>query len=136
MAGRRTVRVVRIYDDPSPQDGNRVLVDRIWPRGMSKDKARIDEWCKDVAPSTQLRTWYAHDPQRFPEFRRRYRGELTTSDAATALEHLRDLASKGTLTLLTATKDVEISAAEVLADVLGEKRPRRSTARRAGESPP
>src|SRR6266702_4299146 len=70
------IRVRRIYDDPAPQDGARVLVDRVWPRGLRKDAARLDEWAKDLAPSTGLRTWYGHDPAKFGEFRRRYLAEL------------------------------------------------------------
>ena len=76
MGGKPDVRVRRVYDDPEPDDGTRVLVDRIWPRGLTKDKARLDQWSKQVAPSTQLRKWYSHDPERFEEFDRRYREEL------------------------------------------------------------
>ena len=76
MGRNRKVQVRRVYDDPRPEDGTRVLVDRIWPRGMTKQKAELDEWCKQVAPSTALRTWYGHDPERFDEFARRYRDEL------------------------------------------------------------
>jgi uncharacterized protein YeaO (DUF488 family) len=118
MIAKRAVRVGRIYDPPSEPDGMRVLVDRIWPRGVRKDKATLDEWCKQIAPSTDLRVWYGHDPARFVEFRRRYRAELADPDRAEVLKHLRALAAKGTLTLLTATKQVEISAAAVLADLL------------------
>jgi uncharacterized protein YeaO (DUF488 family) len=110
--------VGRVYDEPRRQDGTRVLVDRIWPRGMTKDRARLDEWCKEIAPSTELRTWYAHDPERYAEFSRRYRAELTEPERAAVLRHLRALAATGTLTLLTATKRAEISEAAVLADLL------------------
>ena len=75
MSRRGSVKVRRIYDDVLPEDGARVLVDRIWPRGVSKARAQLDEWCKQVAPSTALRKWYSHDPQRFAEFRRRYQTE-------------------------------------------------------------
>jgi uncharacterized protein YeaO (DUF488 family) len=112
------VQVRRIYDEPTRHDGTRVLVDRLWPRGMSKDRARLDEWCKQIAPSTELRAWYAHDPQRFAEFSRRYRAELAEPERAAALRHLRSLAATGALTLLTATKQPEISEAAVLADLL------------------
>ncbi len=111
-----TVRVRRIYDEATDDDGTRVLVDRVWPRGLRKDDARYDEWAKDVAPSTELRKWYGHDPDRFDEFRRRYRDELDGSDA---LEHLRELAGNGTLTLLTATREPEGSQAAVLREILG-----------------
>ncbi|TDD63749.1 DUF488 family protein [Actinomadura rubrisoli] len=113
------VRVGRVYDEPASSDGVRVLVDRVWPRGLGKDKARVDEWCKQVAPSTELRKWYAHDPERFAEFTRRYRSELREPERERALEHLRGLARDGTVTLLTATKDVRISQAAVLAEMIG-----------------
>ena len=119
MASKHEVRVRRAYDEPMPGDGARVLVDRLWPRGLSKERAAFDEWCKPVAPSTALRKWYAHDPERFEEFGRRYRVELEEPERSRALEHLRDLATHGTLTLLTATKDVGISEAVVLAELLG-----------------
>ena len=112
------VRVRRAYDEPEPDDGARVLVDRLWPRGLSKAKAALDEWCKNVAPSGELRTWYNHDPDRFEEFSRRYQQELGDPERATALAHLRDLASAGPLTLLTATKRADISEATVLATLL------------------
>jgi uncharacterized protein YeaO (DUF488 family) len=111
------VQVKRIYDEPEPQDGMRVLVDRIWPRGMSKERARLDLWCKQVAPSTELRTWYGHDPARFAEFTARYRAELTDAERAEAFSELRALAgTHPMLTLLTATKDFQISEAAVLAE--------------------
>ena len=118
MGGKPDVRVGRAYDEPEPDDGTRVLVDRIWPRGLSKDKARLDQWFKQVAPSTELRKWYSHDPERFEEFGRRYREELKDAERAQALKHLRELARSGTLTLLTATKHAEISEAAVLADLI------------------
>ncbi|MGC1406380.1 MAG: DUF488 family protein [Candidatus Dormiibacterota bacterium] len=116
MAKGAGVQVRRVYDEPSRQDGARVLVDRIWPRGLAK--ANLDEWCKQVAPSTALRKWYRHDPARFGEFTRRYKVELKSPERSEAMAHLRDLAHAGTLTLLTATKQPEISQAEVLADML------------------
>ena len=116
--GESTVRVRRVYDAPADSDGTRVLVDRIWPRGMTKARAALDEWCKPVAPSTELRQWYRHDPQRFGEFDRRYRGELEEPERAQALSHLRELARGGTLTLLTATRQPEISEAAVLARLI------------------
>jgi uncharacterized protein YeaO (DUF488 family) len=95
-----------------------VLVDRLWPRGLSRERADLDEWRKDVAPSPALRKWYAHDPARFAEFRRRYRAELREPDRAKALEHLRSLTRRRNLTLLTATKAADISEAAVLAELL------------------
>lgn len=118
MAGAHAVKVGRVYDEPARGDGARVLVDRVWPRGLSKDQAHLDEWCKSVAPSTALRKWYQHDPERFEEFGRRYRAELDEPERAEALQHLRQLAKRRTLTLLTATKHAEISEAVVLADLL------------------
>jgi uncharacterized protein YeaO (DUF488 family) len=113
------VRVRRVYDEPSAADGARVLVDRIWPRGVRKDSIRLDDWAKDAAPSAELRTWYGHDPAKFAEFRQRYLCELTGSPQRAALGRLRALASAGRpLTLLTATKDVEYSQAAVLAQLL------------------
>ena len=115
---KHKVQVRRVYDDPARGDGNRVLVDRIWPRGMTKEKAELDEWCKTIAPSTELRTWYHHDPQRFTEFTRRYHDELTQPERAEALAHLRILAKARNPTLLTASKAVDISEATVLAEML------------------
>ena len=112
------VKVGRAYDERVRGDGLRVLVDRIWPRGLSKERADLDEWCKDVAPSTELRKWYAHDPDRFEEFGRRYRAQLEEPERAEALDHLRELARRRVLTLLTASKRVDISEATVLAELL------------------
>jgi uncharacterized protein YeaO (DUF488 family) len=113
------VRVRRVYDEPSAADGTRVLVDRIWPRGLRKDAVRLDDWAKDAAPSTELRTWYGHDPAKFEEFRQRYLGELAGSTQRAALGRLRALATAGRpLTLLTATRDLDHSQAAVLARLL------------------
>lgn len=95
-----------------------MLVDRLWPRGLTNAAASLDEWCKDVAPSAALRTWYNHDPQRFAEFARRYRAELQEPGAAGAVDHLRALARHGNLTLLTASKLLDLSDATVLAGLL------------------
>lgn len=118
MTENPKVRIRRIYDEPTRSDGVRVLVDRVWPRGVSKEEAHIDAWVKQVAPSTQLRKWYSHDPGRFAEFTRRYLIELKAPDRAAALAELRRLARNRTLTLLTATKASEISQAAVLADAI------------------
>jgi uncharacterized protein YeaO (DUF488 family) len=118
------IRVRRIYDRPSAQDGARVLVDRIWPRGVSKAVAQLDDWAKDAAPSADLRQWYGHDPVKFDEFRQRYLGELTGRSQQAALGRLRALAASGRpLTLLTATKDVGHSQAAVLARLLAASVP-------------
>lgn len=118
MAGTHHVKVGRVYDEPAQGDGARVLVDRIWPRGLSKEKAQLDEWCKAVAPSTALRKWFQHDPERFAEFSHRYHAELDEPERAEALQHLRDLARQGALTLLTASKRADISEATVLVNLL------------------
>jgi uncharacterized protein YeaO (DUF488 family) len=112
------IRVRRVYDAPSPADGARVLVDRVWPRGVRKDAAHLTEWAKDAAPSTELRKWYGHDPEKFQEFRRRYLDELSGRVQRAELGKLRALAATGPVTLLTATRDVDISQATVLAQVL------------------
>ena len=112
------IQVRRAYEASQPGDGTRVLVDRIWPRGLTKAKAALDEWCKDVAPSDELRKWYGHDPGRFEEFTRRYRRELQGPRQAEVLAHLRGLAQDRQLTLLTATRRPEISEAAVLAALL------------------
>jgi len=120
MKAMTEVRVRRVYDPPGPADGQRVLVDRLWPRGLSKSAAALNEWLKAVAPSTDLRQWYGHVPERFAEFSERYQAELRTPVAAGALAHLRDLAKAGPLTLLTATRDTQHSQAAVLATLLRE----------------
>ena len=103
------VRARRVYDEPEPSDGRRVLVDRLWPRGLAREAAHVDEWLKAIAPSDQLRRWYGHDPAKFDEFRRRYGDELQEPERAGALMHLRQLAASGQVTLLTATRDLEHS---------------------------
>ena len=118
VANRAQVQVRRVYDEPEDSDGARVLVDRIWPRGMTKVRAALTEWCKDVAPSTDLRKWYSHDPAKFEEFTRRYGAELEQAERVQVVQHLRDLAADGRLTLLTGSKAVHISEAAVLAAIL------------------
>lgn len=118
MVSKHKVQVRRAYDEAERGDGKRVLVDRIWPRGLSKEKADFDEWCKQVAPSTDLRKWYNHDEERYAEFKVRYKAELKEPERAEVLEHLRALARHGNLSLITATKQAEISEAAVLADLL------------------
>ncbi len=113
------VRVKRIYDEPATEDGTRILVDRLWPRGIAKDKARIDEWLKEIAPSDELRQWFGHDPARWDEFRERYRRELDAK--AELLDGLRKLAAGGTVTLLFAAKDEKHNNAVVLKEILVEQ---------------
>jgi uncharacterized protein YeaO (DUF488 family) len=115
------IRVRRVYDPPAPQDGARVLVDRLWPRGLRKDASRWDDWAKDVAPSPELRIWFRHDPARFDEFRRRYAAELAEPGKRRALNRIRALADNGPVTLLTAARDVDMSQAVVLAGLLRDE---------------
>jgi uncharacterized protein YeaO (DUF488 family) len=110
--------VKRIYDDPEPSDGRRVLVDRLWPRGVSRDGAAVDEWMRDVAPSHELRRWYGHDVERFAAFADRYRDELADAAHKAAVAQLREYAAAGPLTLLTATRDLAHAHTAVLAEVL------------------
>ncbi|MDN6371613.1 MAG: DUF488 family protein [Brevibacterium aurantiacum] len=121
MTQKHQVQVRRAYDDPAQNDGTRILVDRIWPRGVSKDKAELDDWLKELAPSSDLRKWYSHDPDKFEEFSRRYRDELKDDDHAEAFKHLKEYAKKGKLTLITASKRDDISDATVLKHVLDGK---------------
>jgi uncharacterized protein YeaO (DUF488 family) len=110
------VSVKRIYEPAAGGDGYRVLVDRLWPRGVSREKAQIDEWARELAPSTELRRWFGHDPERFEEFRRRYIEELGAH--RDELQALRQRARKGIVTLLYAARDTEHNEAVVLADLL------------------
>jgi uncharacterized protein YeaO (DUF488 family) len=114
----------RVYETPDASDGTRVLVERLWPRGLSKDRARVDVWLKEIAPSHELRKWYGHDPTRFAEFRRRYEAELAAEPARSALAELRELAARQHVTLVFAAHDAELSNASVLRDLLrgGEHR--------------
>jgi uncharacterized protein YeaO (DUF488 family) len=115
MVANSRIRVARVYDDLSPDDGRRVLVDRLWPRGFRKDDPRVGIWLKEVAPSKELRAWYNHQPARFDEFTARYEKELQGSEA---FDELRILATQGVVTLVTATRDAQSSHAAVLATLL------------------
>jgi len=117
-ARHRRIAIRRIYEEDPGDGAYRVLVDRLWPRGVSKDRAAIDEWAKDVAPSNELRRWYQHDPSRFDEFARRYIAELTVSPAAEVFTRLLETARGRHVALVTATKDVEHSGAQVLFDAM------------------
>lgn len=110
------IKLKRVYDPPAASDGHRVLVDRLWPRGLKKTAAKVDEWLRDIAPSNELRKWFGHDVDRWPEFKKRYSAELKASG-----EVLRDLAKKAkkqTVTLLFGAKDDEHNNAVVLRDYL------------------
>jgi len=119
----------RVYDPPSTKDGARVLVDRLWPRGLSKEKAKLKLWLKDVAPSDELRKWYHARPAQWLKFREKYLEELSSPEASEALDQLHELATTGkTLTLLFASQNVERNNATVLKELLdGTKKPPRST---------
>jgi uncharacterized protein YeaO (DUF488 family) len=114
------IRLKRAYEAPDAGDGTRVLIDRLWPRGLSKERAHIDLWLKEVSPSPDLRTWFGHDPQRYEEFRRRFLVELQADPAQQGLQRLRDLARQGTVTLIVAARDVEHCNGSVLLDFLSE----------------
>jgi uncharacterized protein YeaO (DUF488 family) len=109
----RSVAIKRAYEPPAEKDGTRILVDRLWPRGLSKAKAALDDWAKEVAPSPSLRKWFGHREERFPEFTRRYRAELKGNPALDALR-----ARKGKVTLIYGARDPKINHAVVLAKVL------------------
>jgi uncharacterized protein YeaO (DUF488 family) len=109
------LRIKRIYEPPDEADGTRVLVDRVWPRGMTKERAAVDLWLKEIAPSPALRKWFGHDPKRWPQFQSRYRAEL---DRNTAVGHLLELMIKGKVTLLYAAHDVSHNHAVVLIEYM------------------
>lgn len=110
------VRLKRAYETAGADDGYRVLIDRLWPRGLKRETASLDEWARDLAPSTELRRWFSHDPERFAEFRRRYGVELLGQEAK--LQELRRRARSGTLTLVYGARDTEHNDAVVLAEIL------------------
>jgi uncharacterized protein YeaO (DUF488 family) len=127
------VRIKRAYDPPEPSDGYRVLIDRFWPRGITRANAHVDEWAHELAPSSELRRWFAHDPALFEEFRERYVRELAAHDEK--VEALRRRAREGTLTLVYAARDAEHNDAVVLAEILTSlppKKKRRARDRTAG----
>ncbi|MDQ7801343.1 MAG: DUF488 family protein [Armatimonadota bacterium] len=115
------LRVRRVYEPPEPQDGFRVLVDRLWPRGLSKEAARVDLWARELAPSDRLRRWFGHDPVKWEEFRRRYREELSRSPARELVQQLAERARHDTVTLVFGARDERHNNAVVLAEVLQER---------------
>jgi uncharacterized protein YeaO (DUF488 family) len=115
-----SIAIKRAYDRPSPQDGLRILIDRLWPRGLSKAKLKIDAWPRELTPSTDLRKWYGHEPERFSEFRRRYRAEL--AEHAKGLAALRATVKGRAATLITATREVDLSHAAVMREMLLRKK--------------
>jgi uncharacterized protein YeaO (DUF488 family) len=117
MSSHHRITASRVYDT-DPDDGERVLVDRLWPRGFRKGDPRIDKWNREVAPSTELRKWYSHQPERFEEFAARYAVELDSAAGAAALQELRDATQGGPVTLVTATRDLDASHVAVLLKLL------------------
>lgn len=113
------VRTKRVYDPPEADDGHRVLIDRVWPRGVARSRAKLDDWMRDLAPSTELRQWFNHDPARFKQFRTRYRKELR--EHKDQLDELRHRASAGRVTLIYAARDEKHNNAVVLAELLRER---------------
>ncbi|HVW22857.1 MAG TPA: DUF488 family protein [Opitutaceae bacterium] len=113
------IRLKRAYAAPAKEDGARILVERLWPRGVSKGRAKLDLWLREIAPSAGLRTWFGHDPAKWPEFRRRYRAELRANPGPVRL--LRERAARGPLTLVFAARDEERNSAVVLKDLLGKE---------------
>jgi uncharacterized protein YeaO (DUF488 family) len=109
------------YEPAGSADGYRVLIDRLWPRGLSKEKAKLDAWEKDIAPSAELRKWYGHDPEKWPEFQQRYKEELRAPAAKAVLDALTERAKKGRVTLVFASKAGDISNAAVLVALLGSR---------------
>lgn len=118
MGSRPRIKVARVYQDPGADDGERVLVDRLWPRGFRKGDPRVGRWLPKVAPSAELRRWYSHEPARFDEFAARYAEELTTGEGAAALAELREIVRAGPVTLVTATRDLDRSHVRVLTRLL------------------
>lgn len=116
------VRIKRVYVEPSPGDGVRILVDRVWPRGVSKGQARLDAWRKDLAPSTELRKWFGHDPKKWDDFRTRYRMDLRRPEQSEAIQELARLARSKTVTLLYGAADAEHNQAVVLKELLEQMR--------------
>jgi uncharacterized protein YeaO (DUF488 family) len=110
------VRLQRAYEDPGPDDGHRVLVDRVWPRGRTKAELRLDEWARDLGPSTELRKWFGHDPVRWTEFQARYQAELAEPERARAVDALATIARTGRVTIVYGARDREHNQAQVIAD--------------------
>ena len=115
---KKTIKIKRAYEPPEKSDGYRVLIDRLWPRGVSKARLRLDEWCKDLAPSAELRKFFGHDPDKWREFQSRYRKELREADSKKKLADLRALARRSTLTLVYSARDEDHNDAVVLKQLL------------------
>ena len=116
-----SIAIKRAYDPPTPDDGYRVLVDRLWPRGLSKEKLKVDEWMKEIAPSAALRKWYGHEPEKWPEFRKRYRAELSRPPASALLDRLVERARHAKVTLVVGARDPGHANGTVIAEVIREE---------------
>ncbi len=112
------VKIKRVYDPPSPDDGKRILIDRLWPRGLKKEVAHVDEWLRDLAPSTELRKWFGHDPEKWAEFKKRYKKEI--AGKSELIKRIKTEAKKGTVTLVFAAKDAEHSNAAFLKELFSQ----------------
>ncbi len=119
------LRIKRVYDPPAAADGTRILIDGLWPRGLTKARAKVDLWLREIAPSADLRRWFGHDPERWPEFRARYRDELAAKSDAVKI--LRDTIKSGDVTLVFGARDAEHNNAVVIAEYLERRAPRRRT---------
>jgi uncharacterized protein YeaO (DUF488 family) len=116
-----SIAIKRAYEPASSGDGYRVLVDRLWPRGLSKENLRIDTWMREISPSPDLRKWYRHQPEKWPEFRKRYQSELQKAPASDLLRELVQRARKGKVTLVVGARDAEHSNGEVIAELIRQK---------------
>jgi len=112
------IRIKRVYDPPRPEDGKRILIDRLWPRGIRKEDLQMDEWLKEIAPSDKLRKWFSHDPKKYEEFKKRYAEEL--EDKSEILERIKGEAKRGRVTILFSARDTEHNNATVLKELLSE----------------
>lgn len=112
------IKIKRVYDPVDPEDGKRILIDRLWPRGLKKEDLKMDEWLKEIAPSDQLRKWFSHDPKKYEEFKKRYAKEL--EDKSEILARIKAEAKKGTVTILFSAKDTEHNNATVLRELLSK----------------
>ncbi len=114
------LKIKRAYDKKESGDGKRILIDRLWPRGLSKAEADIDEWIKELGPSTELRKWFGHDPERWAEFRERYTRELSELDKRALLENISQMARRQNVTLIYSAKDTEHNNVKVLEEIIGK----------------
>ena len=114
----KMLRIKRVYEKRNPGDGKRILVDRLWPRGLTREEAAIDEWMKDLAPSDELRRWFGHEPEKWPDFQRRYTQELSAPDKVRLLDRIARMAGEGNVTIVYAARDAEHNNAKVLEEIM------------------